>query len=60
MAILTTIAKGFKVAQVVTANTVAQVEVAPRTLEELNEVQGIKRRGKCSSSKQLDLSHLEG
>ena len=38
MAILITIAKGIKVAQVVAVNAVPQVEVAPRTLEELDKV----------------------
>ena len=42
MAILFTTAKGVKVTQVVAANAVPQVEVAPRTLEELDMVQGIQ------------------
>ena len=42
MAILITIVKGFKVTQVVAVNAVPQVEVAPRTLEKLDEVQGIQ------------------
>ena len=41
MAMPITITKGAKVTQVVTANAVLPVEVVPRTLEELDEVQGI-------------------
>ena len=40
-AILITIAKGIKLAQVVAANVVPPVEVAPRTLQKLDEIQGI-------------------
>ena len=43
IAILTTIAKGIKVTQVVAVNAVPQVEVAPGTLEKLDEVQGIQQ-----------------
>ena len=57
MAIPVTIVKGVKVAQVVAANVVPQVEVVPETLEELDELQSIQqakmfveRRGQCSSS----------
>ena len=42
MAILITITKGVKVTQVEAANAIPQVEVVPRTLEELNEVQCIQ------------------
>ena len=42
MAILITIAKGVKVTQVVAVNAVPKVEVAPRTLEKLDELQGIQ------------------
>ena len=42
MAIPITIAKGIKVTQVVAANVVPPVEVAPRTLEKLDEIQGIQ------------------
>ena len=38
-----TLAKGIKVAQVVTANAVPSVEVAPGTLEQLDEIQGIQQ-----------------
>ena len=58
-----TIAKGVKVTQVVTANAVLKVEVATRTLEKLDEVQGIQqtkmsveRRRECSSSNQTYLA----
>ena len=37
-----TIAKGVKVTQVVAMNVVPQVEVAPGTLEKLDEIQGIQ------------------
>ena len=40
-AILITIAKDVKVAQVVAVNVVSPVEVAPGTLEKLDEIQGI-------------------
>ena len=43
MAILITITKGVKVTQVVAANMVHLVEVAPRTLEKLDEIQGIQQ-----------------
>ena len=38
---LITITKGIKVAEVVATNVVPQVEVVPRTLEQLDEIQGI-------------------
>ena len=38
-----TIAKGIKVVQVVATNVVPQVEVAPGTLEKLDEIQGIQQ-----------------
>ena len=66
MAILITITKGIKVAQVVGVNVVPPVELAPRTLEELDEVQGIQQtkmlveRRKEVLLKQLDLSGLDG
>ena len=41
VAIPITITKGVKVNQIVAANAVPQVEVVPRTLEELDELQGI-------------------
>ena len=41
-AILITITKGVSITQVVAANGVPPVEVASRTLEELDEVQGIQ------------------
>ena len=62
MAILITIAKGIKVAQVVAVNVVPPVEMAPITLEGLNEVQGIQltkmlvERRKEVLLQQLDLS----
>ena len=43
MADLITITKGIKIAQVVSPNAVPQLEVVPRTLEKLDEVQGIKQ-----------------
>ena len=42
MAIPIAIAKGIKVTQVVAANVVPPVEIAPRTLEKLDEIQGIQ------------------
>ena len=66
MAVPITITKGIKVAQVVAANVVTPVELAPRTLEELDEVQGIQwtkmlvERRKEVLLQQLDLSGLEG
>ena len=66
MAILITIAKGVKVTQVVAANAVPQVEVAPRTLEKLDEMQGIQQTRILVKWRrevffqQLDLSGLEG
>ena len=61
-----TIAKGIKVAQVVVANVVPQVEVAPGTLEKLDEMQGIQQTRISIEQReevffqQLDLSGLEG
>ena len=66
MAILITITKGIKVVQVVAANAVPQVEVTPRTLEKLDEVQGIQWTKMLVEQRwevlfwQLDLSCLEG
>ena len=61
-----TITKGVKVAQVVAVNAVPQVEVTSRTLEELDEVQGIQwtkisvERRREVLFQQLDLFGLEG
>ena len=65
MAVPVTIAKGIKVTQVVAANAVPQVEVAPGTLEELDKVQGIQWTKMLGERRevlfqQLDLSGLEG
>ena len=66
MAIPITIAKGIKVAQVVAMNAVPQMEVVPRTLEKLDEVQGIQQTKMSVEQKkevlfqQLDLSGQEG
>ena len=66
MAILITITKGIKVTQVIAVNAVPPVELAPGTLEELDEVQGIQwtkmlvERRREVFLQQLDLSHLEG
>ena len=43
MAIQITLHKGINVTQVVAPNAVPQVEVAPRTLEKLDEMQGIQQ-----------------
>ena len=66
MAIPITIAKGIKVTQVVAANAVSQVEVVPRTLEKLDDVQGsqqikmaVERRREVLFQ-QLNLCGLEG
>ena len=66
MAVLVSITKCIKVAQVVAANVVLQMKVVPGTLEELDKVQGIQWT-KMSVEKrrevllqQLDLSGLEG
>ena len=66
MAIPITIAKGIKVTYVVAANAVPPVELVPRTLEVLDETQGIQwtkmsvERRKEVLLQQLDLSGLEG
>ena len=66
MAILITITKGVKVTQVVAADAVTPVELAPRTVEELDEVQGIQQtkmlveRREEVLLQQLDLAGLEG
>ena len=66
IAIPITITKGVKVAQVVAVNAVPQVEVAPRTLEKLDEMQGIQWTRMLVEWRreiffqQLDLSGLEG
>ena len=66
MAILITTTNGVKVAREVAANVVPPVELVPRALEGLDEVQGIQQT-KMSVEKrrevflqQLDLSGLEG
>ena len=66
MTIPITIIKGIKVTQVVAVNAVPQVEVAPRTLEKLDEIQGIQQ-SKMSVEwrrevlfQQLDLFGLKG
>ena len=41
-AVVITITKGIKITQVVAANALPPVEVAPRALEELDEMQGIQ------------------
>ena len=66
MALPITITKGIKITQVMTANAVPPVELTPRTLEELDEVQGIQQtmmlveRRKEVLLQQLDLSRLDG
>ena len=66
MAILITIIKGIKVTQVVAANAVPQMEVAPGTLEKLDEMQGIQwtrmwvEQRREVLFQQIDLSGLEG
>ena len=58
--------KGVNIIQVVAVNAAPQVEVVPRTLEELDEVQGIQQtkisveRRRKVLFQQLDLSDLEG
>ena len=65
MATPITIAKGVKVAQVVAANVVPPVTVAPDTLEKLDEVQGIQRTKMMGEQRkkllfqQLDLPGLD-
>ena len=65
MAIPITIAKGIKVVQLVAVNAVPQVEVAPRTLEKLDEIQGIQQSRMSVEQRrevvfqQLDLTGLE-
>ena len=66
MATLITIAKGIKVAQVLAANLVPQVEVAPGTLEKLDEMQGMQQTRMSVEWRrevlfqQLNLSSQEG
>ena len=66
MAILITIAKGVKVAQVVAANVVSPVKLTPRSLERLDKIQGSQQMRmsvewrKETLFQQLDLSGLEG
>ena len=61
-----TIAKGVKVTEVIAANAIPQVGVAPGTLEKLDEMHGIQRtkmsveQSKEALFQQLDLSGLEG
>ena len=65
-ATLITIAKGIKSTQVVAANVMPQVEVMPRTLEKLDEIQGIQQSGKSVEWRRemlfqkLELSGLKG
>ena len=65
MAIPITTTKGVKVTQVVAANMLPHVELAPRSLEKLGEVQGIQQtkmsveRKKEVLPQQLDLSGLD-
>ena len=65
MAVLITIAKGVKVTQVVATNVVPPVKLTPRTLERLDEIQGIQQTRmsvewrKETLFQQLDLSGLE-
>ena len=65
MPVLITITKGIKVTQVAAANAVPQVEVVPRTLAELGEVQGIQQTKMLVEKRRevlfqhLDLSGLE-
>ena len=59
------IAKGIKVAHVVVANAVPPLEIAPGTLEKLDEIQGIQQTRKMVEQRkellfqQLDLSGLD-
>ena len=61
-----TITKGVKVAQIVATNAVPHVEVAPGTLEKLDEIQGIQGTGMSVEQRkempfqQLELSGLKG
>ena len=64
MVILITISKGVKVAQVVAANAVPPVKLTPRTLEQLEKIQGSQwmrmsvEWRKETLLQQLDLSGL--
>ena len=66
MAILITIAKGVYVTQVIAVNAVPPVEVSPRILEKLDEIQGIQQTRMLVEWRmevlfqQLDLSGLGG
>ena len=66
LAIPIIITKGIKVAQIVAADAVSQVEVAPRTLEKLDAMQCIQQNRMLAERRrelifqQLDLSGLEG
>ena len=66
IAILITIVKGVKITQVVAANAMSPVELAPRSLEWLDEVQGIQQTKMSVERRrevllhQLDLAGLEG
>ena len=66
MAVLITITKGVKVTKVVAVDVVPPMELALRTLEELDEVQGIQwtkmlvEKRKEVLLQQLDLSGLAG
>ena len=65
-AVLITITKGVKVAQVVAMNVVPPVRLTPRTLERLDKIQGSQQMRMSDEQKketllqQLDLSDLEG
>ena len=62
---LITISQGVKIVQVIAANAIPQVGVAPGTLKELDEMQGIQiakmsvEQRKGVLFQQLDLSGLE-
>ena len=61
-----TITRGVKIAWVVAANAIPQVEASPETLEKLDELQGIQRskmsdeQRKEALFQQLDLSCWRG
>ena len=60
MALLITIIKGVKVAQVVVANAVPPVEIDPRTLEKLDEIQGVQwTRMTVEGRKEMLFQHLD-
>ena len=65
MATPITIAKGIKIAQVIAVNVVPPVEVTPRTLEKLDEIQNVQQTRMMVELRkellfqQLDLSDLD-